>query len=96
MSDTTGRPVTKQSNRLTDRAPHMGIYVRAGKLWGNLGVHIVIENQAFFLPTGDDAGDDGAPSKRATWTRDMLCIALDRLVDLEIERRKAMHDGAES
>jgi hypothetical protein len=86
-SDLSGRPVTKPSKRATDRAPHMGTYVRAGHMFGNRGVHLVVENQAFFIPTGDDEGDDGDPRKRATWTRDMLCIALDRLVEIEIERR---------
>lgn len=82
-----GRPITKPSRRKTDRAPHMGAYVRAGTQWGLRGVHIVVENQAFFLPTGDRDGDDGDPQKRSTWTRDMLCIALDRLVEIEAERR---------
>lgn len=84
----TGRPITKRSSRRTDRAPHMGRYVRAGKMFGKHGVHVVVENQAFFLPTGDEDGDDGDPRKRATWTRDMLCIALDRLVELEAARRR--------
>jgi hypothetical protein len=73
----TGKPITKPSQRKTDRAPHMGKYVRAGKQFGNYGVHIVVGNQGFFLPTGDNAGDDGDPHKRAVWTRDMLCIAFD-------------------
>lgn len=83
-----GRPITKPSKRSTDRAPHMGRYARAGELWGEHGVHIVVENQAFFLTTGNEDGDDGDPRKRATWNRDMLCIALDRLVEIEIERRQ--------
>ena len=83
-----GRPITKKSRRWTDRAPHMGRYVRAGKMFGKHGVHVVVENQAFFLPTGDEDGNDGDPRKRATWTRDMLCIALDRLISIEFDRRR--------
>jgi hypothetical protein len=82
------RPITKPSKRATDRAPHMGQYVRAGRQYGQHGVHLVIGNQAFFLPTGNEDEDGGSPTQRATWSRDMLCIALDNLVGLEIERRK--------
>lgn len=84
-----GHHTTKPSKRPTDRAPHMGRYVGTCKRWGEHGVHIVVENQSFFLPTGNEDGDDGSPAKRATWTRDMLCIALDRLVEIEIERRRS-------
>lgn len=78
-----GKPTTKQSRRPTDRAPHMGKYVRAGTLYGQHGVHIVIGNQAFFLPiapTGDPSEDVAA---HAVWMRDMLCIALANLVKIE-------------
>jgi hypothetical protein len=83
-----GRPITKPSKRATDRAPHMGQYVRAGRQYGTHGVHIVIGNQGFFIPTGNEDEDGGSPTQRATWSRDMLCIALDNLVGIEIERRK--------
>ena len=93
----SGRPVTKPSKRSTDRAPHMGRYVRAGQQFGVHGVHIVVGNQGFFLPTGNEpAGGDGDPRDDAVWTRDMLCIALDKLVELEIARRNAaerLRDG---
>lgn len=84
----SGRPITKPSKRLTDRAPHMGQYVRAGKQFGDHGVHIVIDSQSFFLPTGNEDEDGAHPAARARWTRDMLCIALDNLVRMENERRR--------
>lgn len=84
-----GRHTTRPSKRPTDRAPHMGRYVGTGKRWGEHGVHIVVENQSFFLPTGNETEGNYDPADRATWTRDMLCIALDRLVELEIERRRS-------
>lgn len=84
-----GTPTTEGSKRATDRAPHMGEYVRSGKRFGEHGVHIVVENQAFFMPIGACDEDELTPEVRATWMRDMLCIALDRLVEMEIERRAA-------
>lgn len=48
----SGRPVTKPSKRSTDRAPHMGRYVRAGQQFGVHGVHIVVGNQGSFCRPG--------------------------------------------
>lgn len=84
-----GKPVTKPSSRKTDRAPHMGEYVRVGKRYGKDGVHLVIGSQGFFIPTLLD--DDMSKSQikaHVQWHRDMLCIALDSLVQIEMEKRK--------
>jgi len=83
-----GKPVTKPSKRHTDRAPHMGEYVRVGKRYGKDGCHIVIGNQGFFMSANSDPNAlDKENKAHVVWMRDMLCIALDRLVEIEIERR---------
>ncbi len=85
-----GKRVTKRSKRKTDRAPHMGEYVRVGKRFGENGIHIVIGNQSLFMP---DIVEKCAPRRiqRAflNWKRDMLCIAFDNLVKLETKRRRS-------
>ena len=90
MSTFHGEPITSPSGRPTDRAPHMGSYVRTGTQWGKRGAHIVVASQSFFLPTVLD--DDLTPEQvtaHVDWLRDMLCIAFDTMVELEIKRRSA-------
>lgn len=85
-----GRPITKPSGRKTDRAPHMGRYVRIGTRFGKVGCHIVVSNQGFFYPlVADDSLTKQQIKAHTEWLRDMLCIALDTLVELEIKRRSS-------
>lgn len=80
------KEITKPSKRPTDRAPHMGKYARVGKRWGKPGVDLIVGNQRFFLPVSVDSTlTKGQIAAHVTWTRDMLCIALDELVKLETQ-----------
>ena len=64
-----------------------------GQRYGKAGVDIVVGNQAFFMPvTVDDTLTEEQIDAHVQWTRDMVCIALDTLVELEVKRRAG--DGA--
>lgn len=68
--------MTEDPDRIdTRRAPHMERYVKVIPQVEGYRVRLEIGNQGFLV------GDDWETAEEAEWYRDMLCIALDMLVD---------------
>lgn len=80
---------------VTRRAPHMEKYVRVipyptGKYPDGHKVTLKIGVQSFLI--SDGVGAVYETKEAAIWCRDMLCIALDELITLEVRRSAERFD----
>lgn len=73
------------SQRQSDKCPHMGKYVIYGVQGNKQGIYLKIEHQYFFIQVHSLSPDE--QDLRTVFYRDMLTIALNRLVEIEIEKR---------